>query len=49
MGSKKSWNLPSEGGWMPKQIYDKHSRAVALEVGDMVLIHVTAFKGYNKI
>ena len=26
-----------------KQIYDKRSKAVALEVGDMVLVYVTAF------
>ena len=32
-----------------KQNYDKCSRAVALEVGDMVLVHVTAFKGHHKI
>ena len=25
--------------------YDKHRRAAALEVGDTVLVHVTAFKG----
>ena len=29
--------------------YDKHSRAAALEVGDMVLVHVTTFKGHHKI
>ena len=30
--------------------YDKRGRAVAfLEVGDMVLVHVTAFKGHHKI
>ena len=29
--------------------YDKRSTAVALEVGDMVLVHVTAFKGHHKI
>ena len=29
--------------------YDKCSRAVALEVGDMVLVCVTAFKGHCKI
>ena len=29
--------------------YDKHSTAVALEVGDIVLVHVTAFKGHHKI
>ena len=29
--------------------YDKRSKATALEVGDMVLVHVTAFKGCHKI
>ena len=29
--------------------YNKHSRAGALEVGDMVLVSVTAFKGHHKI
>ena len=29
--------------------YDKRDRAVALEVGDMVLVHVTAFKGCHRI
>ena len=29
--------------------YDKCSRSAALEVGDMVLVHVTAFKGHHKI
>ena len=29
--------------------YNKRSRAAALEVGDMVLICVTAFKGCHKI
>ena len=28
-----------------KQNYDKKGRAEALEVGDMVLVHVTTFKG----
>ena len=32
-----------------KHNYDKRGRAVALEVGDMVLVHVTAFKGHHKI
>ena len=32
-----------------KQNYDKRSKAAALEVGDMVLIHVIAFKGHHKI
>ena len=29
--------------------YDKHSRAAALEVGDTVLVQVTAFKSHHKI
>ena len=29
--------------------YGKHSRAVALQVGDMVLVCVTTFKGHHKI
>ena len=32
-----------------KNNYDKHSRVVALEVGDTVLVCVTAFKGHHKI
>ena len=32
-----------------KNNYDKWSRAVALEVGDVVLICVTAFRGHHKI
>ena len=29
--------------------YDRRSRAAALEVGDTVLVHVTAFKGHHKM
>ena len=32
-----------------KQNYDKKGRAVALEVGDTVLVHVTTFKGHHKM
>ena len=32
-----------------KHNYDRRSRAVALEVGDMVLVHVTTFKGCHKM
>ena len=32
-----------------KRNYDKRGKAAALEVGDMVLVHVTAFKGHHKI
>ena len=35
--------------WCHKLNYDKCSRAAALEVGDTVLVHVTAFKGHHKI
>ena len=29
--------------------YDRKSRAVALEVGDTVLVHATTFKGHHKM
>ena len=32
-----------------KHNYDRRSKAAALEVGDMVLVHVTAFKGCHKM
>ena len=32
-----------------KHNYDRKSRAAALEVGDTVLVHVTAFKGHHKM
>ena len=32
-----------------KHNYDKRSRAAALEVGDMVSVHVTAFKGHHRM
>ena len=32
-----------------KHNYNKKGRAAALEVGDMVLVHVTAFKGRHKM
>ena len=32
-----------------KQNYNQRSKAVALEVRDTVLVHVTAFKGHHKI
>ena len=35
--------------WCYKLNYNKHSRAEALEVGDTVLVFVTAFKGCHKI
>ena len=35
--------------WHHKHNYDKHSKAVSLRMGDMVLVCVTAFKGRHKI
>ena len=32
-----------------KRNYDKRSKAAAMEIGDMVLVHVTTFKGHLKI
>ena len=32
-----------------KHNYNRKSRAAALEVGDTVLVHVTAFKGHHKM
>ena len=32
-----------------KHNYDKKGRAAALEVGDIVLVHVTTFKGQHKM
>ena len=32
-----------------KHNYDRRSRATALEVRDMVLVHVTAFKGHHTV
>ena len=46
---KKAELFLTKEAWHHKLNYDKHSRAVALEVGDMVLVHVTAFKGHHKI
>ena len=48
-GLEKRLNPPSQEAECHKCNYDKCSRAVALEVGDMVLVHVTAFKGHHKI
>ena len=35
--------------WCHKCYYDKWSKAVSLRMGDMVLVHITAFKGRHKI
>ena len=49
MGSKKAEKFQSKEAQCHKQNYNKRSKAVALEVRDKVLIHVTAFKGHHKI
>ena len=49
MGWKKAQTSQTKEPECHKQNYDKCSRAPALEVGDGVLVHVTAFKGYHKI
>ena len=46
---KKAKSFQAKEAWCHKLNYDKHSRAAALEVGDMVLVHVTALKGHHKI
>ena len=46
---KKAKTFQAKEAKSHKCNYDKCSRAVALEVGDMVLVHVTTFKGHHKI
>ena len=46
---KKAKLFEAKEAWHHKLNYNKHSRAVALEVGDTVLVHVTAFKYHHKI
>ena len=46
---KKAEALQAEETQCHKKNYDKQSKTVALEVGDMVLVSVTAFKGHHKI
>ena len=48
-GQKKAEAFQAKEVQHHKHNYDKRGRAVALEVGDMVLVHVTAFKGHHKI
>ena len=47
--AQKGQSLSMKEAKCHKCNYDKHSRAVALEFGDTVLVHVTAFKGHHKI
>ena len=49
IGSKKAKAFQVKEAECHKCNYDKCSRAVALEVGGMVLVHVTTFKGCHKI
>ena len=46
---KKAETFQAKEAQRHKQNYDKKSRAAALEVGDTVLVHVTAFKGHHKM
>ena len=45
---KKAEAFQAKEAQCHKRNHDKRSKAVALEVGDMVLVHVTAFKGHHK-
>ena len=49
MGSKKAEAFQAKEAECHKCNYDKCNRAAALEVGDTVLVCVTAFKGCHKI
>ena len=49
MGSKKAEAFQVKEAKCHKCNYDKCTRTVALEVGDMVLVHITTFKGCHKI
>ena len=46
---KKAEAFQAKEAQCHKKNYDKRSKAVALEVGDMVLVHVTAIKSHQKI
>ena len=46
---KKAEAFQAKKAQCHKKKYDKWSKAAALEIGDMVLVHVTAFKGHHKI
>ena len=46
---KKAEAFQAKEAQRQKCNYDKRGRAAALEVGDMVLVHVTTFKGCHKI
>ena len=46
---KKAEAFQAKEAQRHKHNYDKRGRAVALEAGDIVLVHVTTFKGCHKI
>ena len=46
---KKAWAFHAKEAQRHKHNYDERSRAAALQVGDTVLVHVTAFKGHHKM
>ena len=46
---KKAEAFRAKGAQRHKHNYDKQSRAAALEVRDMVLVHVTAFKDHHQM
>ena len=46
---KKAKSFQAKEAQYHKLNYDKCCKAAALEVGDTVLVHVTAFKGHHKI
>ena len=46
---RKADQFQQKEAWYHKQNYDRHSRAVDLREGDMVTVHVAAFKGRHKI
>ena len=46
---KKAETFQDKEAQCHKWNYSKRCKAAALEVGDKVLVHVTAFKGHHKI
>ena len=46
---KKAEGFQAKEAQRHKYNYDRKSRAASLEVGDTVLVHVTAFKGHHKM
>ena len=46
---KKAETFHTKEAQFHKQNYEEKSKATALEVGDTVLVHVTAFEGHHKI